>query len=173
MPAVKKILFVCTGNICRSPTAEGVFNKLVADVGLSKLIKAESAGTHGFHAGNAPDKRAQDLAKSRGYNLARLRARRIEKEDLDRFDLVLAMDRDHFDLLNAMRMNTARATIRMMLDYGTPSVKRGMDSVPDPYGGGQDDFMRAFDLIEDAANGLLYALRVELGDLPAVSQSNR
>lgn len=173
MPAVKKILFVCTGNICRSPTAEGVFNKLVADVGLSRLIKAESAGTHGFHAGNAPDKRAQDLAKSRGYNLSRLRARRLESDDLDRFDLVIGMDRDHYQLLTSMRGAQSRATIKLMLEYGTPSVKKGMDSVPDPYGGGQDDFARAFDLIEDAANGLLYALRVELGDLPAVSQSAR
>jgi protein-tyrosine phosphatase len=173
MPQTKHVLFVCTGNICRSPTAEGVFKKLVADVGLSHLIRADSAGTHGYHVGKPPDARAQEVARRRGYNLSKLRARRLEATDLDRYDLVLAMDEGHFELLEGLRTPSSRAQVRMMLDYAScpPVPGPGARDVPDPYQGGQDDFVRALELIEDAAAGLLHELRVELGDLPAASST--
>src|SRR5215831_8521570 len=96
------VLFVCTGNICRSPTAEGVFRKLVAEAGLSDAIVADSAGTHAYHIGEAPDVRSQRAASRRGYDLADLRARRVERTDFERFDLIVAMDLEHFEILSEL-----------------------------------------------------------------------
>jgi len=151
-----RVLFVCTGNICRSPTAEGVFRKLVADAGLASEIETASAGTHAYHEGEAPDHRAQAAAKRRGYDLSRIRARRVGKDDFTEFDLIVAMDRDHHEILVRLAPPEARHKVRIMLAYARDA--RTLD-VPDPYYGGPEGFSVVLDLIEDAAAGLLATLR--------------
>src|SRR6266704_973205 len=111
------VLFVCTGNICRSPTAEAVFRKLAAQAGLAQVILADSAGTHGYHIGEPPDPRAQDAAAKRGYDLSGLRARRFEQADFQRFDLILAMDRDHHSILLRMARPSAAHKLKLMMSY--------------------------------------------------------
>ena len=155
---MKRVLFVCTGNICRSPTAEGVFRKLVADAGLAASVAADSAGTHGYHVGEAPDARAQSHARRRGYDLSALRARRIESEDFDAFDLIVAMDREHHAILARFAPPSTGHKVRMMLEFAR---RTGGEEVPDPYYGGPDGFELVLDLIEDAAEGLLDHLRAE------------
>ena len=146
------VLFCCTGNICRSPTAEGVFMKKVADAGLAERILIDSAGTHGYHVGEPPDPRTQVVARARGYDLSGLRARRFEPEDFDRFDLVLAMDHVNRAFLSRLCAPSAEPKLKLMMDYA-----RGYTAheVPDPYDGGQEDFDRVLDLLEDATEGLL------------------
>jgi protein-tyrosine phosphatase len=157
---MRRVLFVCTGNICRSPTAEGVFRKLAQDGGLGHLIEADSAGTHGYHIGEPPDRRSQAAARSRGYDLSRLRARQVEKLDFARFDLLVAMDRGHHDILTRMAPPSAGHKVRMMMAYASAAAH---DEVPDPYYGGPDGFELVLDLLEDASRGLLVALGRELG----------
>lgn len=149
------VLFVCTGNICRSPTAEAIFRKLVADAGMSEMIVADSAGTHGYHVGEPPDPRAQASAAARGYDLGALRARRAERADFERFDLVVAMDRGHFTMLSRMAGASAVHKLKLMMSYA-----RGFEEkdVPDPYYGGPQEFERVLDMLEDAARGLLEAI---------------
>jgi protein-tyrosine phosphatase len=155
------VLFVCTGNICRSPTAEGVFRKLVAQAGLGERIGTDSAGTHGYHVGEPPDPRAQAVAAKRGYDLSVLRARRIERADFQRFDLILAMDHDHHAILSRMAPAAASHKLRLMMSY----ARRFRESeVPDPYYGGPQEFERVLDMLEDAAQGLLSSL----GSKPAL-----
>jgi protein-tyrosine phosphatase len=156
---VKRVLFVCTGNICRSPTAEGVFRKLIADAGLTGLIATDSAGTHGYHVGEAPDRRTQAAARRRGYDIAGLRARCVAREDFERFDLVLAMDREHHEILAGLAPPSAGHKVRLMMEFGRRSTHA---EVPDPYYGGPDGFELVLDLLEDAAEGLLETLRREL-----------
>ncbi len=144
-----KLLLVCTGNICRSPTAEGVLRRLAQEAGLA--LEVDSAGTHGWHAGEPPDERAQAHALRRGYDLSRLRARRIEPGDFARFDLILAMDRGHLRLLRERCPRGHAGKLRLFLD--------GRD-VPDPYYGGAEAFEQVLDLVEDAARSLLDHLRV-------------
>src|SRR5438552_13656512 len=108
------VLFVCTGNICRSPTAEAIFRKLVADAGMSETVTADSAGTHGYHVGEPPDPRAQKAAAKRGYSLSALRARRFEPVDFQRFDLILAMDEDHYSILAGMARPSADHKLKLM-----------------------------------------------------------
>jgi protein-tyrosine phosphatase len=156
---VKRVLFVCTGNICRSPTAEGVLRKLAADAGLAHRIVVDSAGTHGYHVGEAPDARSQTHARRRGYDLSKLRARRFTREDFDAFDLILAMDREHHAVLARLAPSSAGQKLRMMREFAR---RLGGDEVPDPYYGGPDGFELVLDLIEDAAEGLLDHLRAEL-----------
>jgi len=146
------VLFVCTGNICRSPTAEAIFRKLVADAGMSETILADSAGTHGYHIGEPPDVRAQASAADRGYDLSSLRARRVERADLQRFDLIVAMDRGHFTILSRMAEPSAAHKLKLMMSYADGFEE---EDVPDPYYGGPQDFERVLDMLEDAARGLL------------------
>jgi protein-tyrosine phosphatase len=156
---VFRVLFICTGNICRSPTAEGVLRKLVAVAGLADRIEVASAGTHGYHDGEAPDARAQAHARMRGYDLSRQRARRFAREDFQAFDLILAMDREHHAMLAQLAPPSSGQKLRMMLEFARRPVG---DEVPDPYYGGPDGFELVLDLIEDAAAGLLDQLKAEL-----------
>lgn len=146
-----RILFVCTGNICRSPTAEGVVRTLFAREGFAAEL--DSAGTQGYHVGEAPDPRAQRAAVRRGYDLSRLRARKLVPADFARFDLLLAMDEGHLDLMRAQCPAAHRHKIRLFLD-SAPSAE-----VPDPYYGGDAGFEHVLDLCEDGARSLLTALR--------------
>lgn len=149
------VLFVCTGNICRSPTAEGIFRKLAADAGMAEAVTADSAGTHGYHVGEPPDPRAQRAAAKRGYDLSALRARTVEDSDFQRFDLILAMDRDHYSILSSAQP-TAAHKVKLMMSYARRFEER---EVPDPYYGGPQGFERVLDMLEDAAKGLLDSLR--------------
>ncbi len=153
-----RVLFVCTGNICRSPTAEGVFLKMVGDAGLSGVITVDSAGTHDYHIGNAPDPRTIAAAARRGYDLAPLRARQVKRGDFEEFDLVLAMDQGHRAHL-VRQCPPSRATgIRLLMAY---AARRTGADVPDPYYGGEQGFEHVLDMIEDASRGLLETIRTE------------
>jgi len=150
------VLFVCTGNICRSPTAEAIFRKLATDAGMAVAVTADSAGTHGYHVGEPPDPRAQKAAAKRGYDLSALRARKFEPADFQRFDLILAMDREHYSILSNMARPSAGHKLKLMMSY----ARRFADEeVPDPYYGGSQGFERVLDMLEDAARGLLESLR--------------
>ena len=150
------VLFVCTGNICRSPTAEAIFRKLASDAGMADAVTADSAGTHGYHVGEPPDPRAQAAAAKRGYDLSALRARTIESADFRRFDLILAMDQEHHAILSRIAGPSADHKLKLMMSY----ARRFADEeVPDPYYGGPQGFERVLDMLEDAARGLLESLR--------------
>ena len=154
------VLFVCTGNIRRSPTAEAVFRKLAADAGIGETILADSAGTHAYHVGEPPDPRAIATAAKRGYDLSGLRARRIEQADFQRFELILAMDGDHHAILSRMAQPSSAHRLKLMMSYAR---RFGEQDVPDPYYGGPQGFERVLDMLEDAAQGLLESLRKEQG----------
>jgi protein-tyrosine phosphatase len=147
-----KILFVCTGNICRSPTAEAVFRHLAEAEGLAGQVVVESAGTHGYHVGEPPDERSQEAAGRRGYSMAGQTARRVTAEDFETFDLILAMDRGHYRMLESAAPPRAAGKVRMFLDFAPDS---GRTDVPDPYYGGGRGFEDVLDLIEAASRGLL------------------
>ena len=149
------VLFVCTGNICRSPTAEAIFRKLAADSGMGEGILSDSAGTHGYHIGEPPDPRSQDSAAGRGYDLSGLRARRIERADFERFDLVVAMDLEHFEILSGLAGAAGAPKLKMMMSFAGRFKEK---DVPDPYYGGPHDFERVLDMLEDAARGLLESI---------------
>ncbi|HTY66259.1 MAG TPA: low molecular weight protein-tyrosine-phosphatase [Alphaproteobacteria bacterium] len=157
--AVTRVLFVCTGNICRSPTAEGVFRAFVARAGLADRIEVDSAGTHGYHIGEPPDARAIAHAKRRGYDLSALRARRVAPADFERFDLVLACDRGHHGLLRRLAGKAQHGRIAMFLDY---APELGIEEIPDPYYGDPRDFEHVLDIVERASQGLLAALQRKL-----------
>ena len=146
------VLFVCTGNICRSPTAEAVFRHLIMGAGLGDRVSIDSAGIHSYHVGEPPDPRTIEAGAARGFQLETIRARKVRREDFSTFDMILAMDRSHHDHLTAIQPNGARATIGMFLDYH-PTMK-GRD-VPDPYYGGSSGFSRVLDLIEAAGRNFL------------------
>ncbi len=150
------VLFVCMGNICRSPTAEGVFAKRVADAGLAERVDIDSAGTHAYHVGEPPDPRAQRTAASRDVDLSRLRARKAVAEDFAEFDYVLAMDRDNYERLQAICPEGAEHKLQLFLRY---APELDIDEVPDPYYGGPAGFDRVLDMIEVAAEGLLEEIR--------------
>jgi len=149
------VLFVCMGNICRSPTAEGVFRKVVEDAGMADAIQIDSAGTHAYHAGEPPDRRAQAAASSRGYVLSEIRARRVADEDFVEFDYVVAMDEDN--LLNLQDRATEEATTELVLFLEFSESHE--NEVPDPYYGGASGFERVLDLVEEASRGLLAHIR--------------
>ncbi len=147
-----KILFVCTGNICRSPTAEGVFLHRAAERGLADQLAADSAGTSSEEHGNPPDPRARRTASARGYTLPDRRARRIAMADFDKFDLLIAMDRGHLASLNRMVPEHARDRLRLFMEFTGDEMPR---DVPDPWYGGGGDFELALDMIEAGVDGLL------------------
>jgi len=147
-----QVLFVCMGNICRSPTAQGVFRKLLETEGLRAVIGTDSAGTHGYHTGEPPDRRAQETALRRGIDLSDLRARLVTPEDFSRFDYVLAMGRDNFQDLSAVCPRGTESKLRLFMDFA-PHMR--IREVSDPYYGTAGGFEQVFDLVEAASAGLL------------------
>lgn len=156
MKEMVRVLFVCMGNICRSPTAEGVVARYLEKNRLDGRVAVDSAGTHAYHVGERPDRRAREAAKKRGIDLGRLRARRVVEEDFVRFDLILAMDRENLAYLLKECPDEHRHKLRLFLSYA-PNASH--DEVPDPYYGGPDGFEHVLDLIEGAAQGLIDELR--------------
>ncbi|SPC05838.1 low molecular weight protein-tyrosine-phosphatase [Cupriavidus taiwanensis] len=152
------ILMCCMGNICRSPTAEGVLRAKLDAAGLAALVELDSAGTHEYHLGRAPDPRTQRHALQRGYDLSALRARKVGVPDFDRFDLILAMDRENLAGLLQLRPD-AGDKVRLLMSFAT---RHDADEVPDPYYGEGDGFERVLDYIEDACDGLVAELRRRL-----------
>ena len=151
------VLFVCMGNICRSPTAQGVFAKLVREHGLLDHIGIDSAGTHAYHVGEPPDARAQQAALQRDVDLSGLRARQVTYDDFFNFDYILAMDRDNMEILTEVSPRHMHEKIRLFLDF---APNAGESEVPDPYFGGTKGFERVLDLVETAAEGLLSHIRL-------------
>jgi protein-tyrosine phosphatase len=149
------ILFVCMGNICRSPTAEAVFRHYVENAGLSERIQIDSAGTHDYHIGESPDARTRRAAQQRGYDMNGLRGRQVEAADFGRFDYVLAMDRANLAILQRLAQQGG-GNPHLFLSYAKHHKER---EVPDPYYGGADGFERVLDMVEDAAEGLLQHIR--------------
>jgi protein-tyrosine phosphatase len=150
------VLFVCMGNICRSPTAEGVFRKHVSDAGLDAAIQTDSAGTHAYHSGEPADRRAHAAAARRGFSLEGILARRVTDEDFDQFDFILAMDEDNLMTLQERAPDEQRNKVRLFLEF---AESRHENEVPDPYYGGSAGFERVLDLVEEASQGLLETLR--------------
>ena len=151
-----RILFICMGNICRSPTAEGAFNKTIQDHAPDLSIEIDSAGTHAYHIGSSPDQRAQRAADARGIDISGQRARKVVEEDFETFDLVLAMDELNIEVLRDLSPPQFHDRIQLFLDYA-PHL--GHRQVPDPYYGGANGFELVLDLVEDASLGLLEKLR--------------
>lgn len=156
---VASVLFVCTGNICRSPTAEGVFRQLVRQAGLEDRIHVDSAGTHDYHVGSPPDERSCRHAAKRGYDLSTLRARQVSDLDFERFDLILGMDWDHMELLQEQCPPEQVHKLRRLMEFAPAGVS---EVVADPYYGGKDGFERVLDHVEAACAGLLRHVRGEL-----------
>ena len=146
------VLFVCMGNICRSPTAEGVFRHLLQEKNLARLVVAGSAGTHAYHIGEAPDPRSQRAAARRGYDLSGLRARKIVAQDMDHFDLILAMDQKCLDAIRLICPPERMERLGLFMAYAQHFEE---DEVPDPYYGSGEGFERVLDMVEDASTGLL------------------
>ncbi len=154
-----KVLFVCMGNICRSPTAQGVFEKLVEDEGLAGQVDIDSAGTHAYHVGEPPDQRATAAAASRGIDLTPQRARRVCQEDFERFDYIVAMDHANMSELETICPAHLRERVHLLLDFSGADQPR---EVPDPYYGGAQGFEHVLDLVEQGARGLLAEIRRRL-----------
>jgi protein-tyrosine phosphatase len=157
---VIRLLFVCMGNICRSPTAEGVMRRLLREQGLENAVEVDSAGTGDWHAGAPPDARATEAARARGVTLAGA-ARIVAQRDFDDFDLILAADRRNLRDLRAAAPEDARARIRLLREFDPDSDGAADLDVPDPYYGGPDGFERVLDLVESACRGVLDALRAD------------
>ncbi|MDQ3506438.1 MAG: low molecular weight phosphotyrosine protein phosphatase [Actinomycetota bacterium] len=149
-----RVLFVCLGNICRSPVAQGVFEELVKREGLDDEIFADSAGTGTWHLGHPPDERAAESALRRGLDISSQKARRLSPDDFDRFDYVLTMDKENFRKVSSMA--SGEAEVRPFLDYAKDSPE---SEVPDPYFGGGRGFERVLDLVEEASEGLLEEIK--------------
>jgi len=155
-----RVLFCCMGNICRSPTAEGVFRQMVEAAGLDARIVTDSAGTHDYHVGRPPDRRTCEAASQRGYDLMGLRARQVTAADFAQFDYVLAMDRENLDHLAGIAPAEFRGKVRLFLDFA--EAHKGGE-VPDPYYGTERGFTLVLDLVEEGARGLLAEVKKKLG----------
>jgi len=151
-----KVLFVCMGNICRSPTAEGVFRQLIEKHGLTDRVTTDSAGTHAYHIDEPPDQRAQATALSRGLDISDLRARSVALDDFDKFDYVLAMDSDNYSRLSDQCPDTHREKLKLFLNY---APELNITEVPDPYYGGKRGFENVFDMVEAASEGLIAEIK--------------
>ena len=151
-----KILFVCLGNICRSPTAEVVFRAVASREAPDIELEIDSAGTAGYHVGEPPDRRTRQAAARRGYDLSALRARVVEPRDFEHYDLILAMDRENLSALERRAPPQARDRLRLFLEF---APQTGISEVPDPYYGGANGFEDVLDLIEAASRGLIEHLR--------------
>lgn len=158
MSAKTSVLFVCMGNICRSPTAEGVFRRRVAAAGLAERFLIDSAGTHGYHVGEPPDARSMEHAANRGYDLSAQRSRKVAASDFENFDHVLAMDHDNLRLLEAACPPRHLHKLGLFMAHARHSAS---DVVPDPYYGGGRGFDMVLDYIEDASDGLIATLMVK------------
>lgn len=154
-----RVLMVCLGNICRSPTAEGVLRAKLSMAGLADLVEVDSAGTGSWHVGEPPDRRSQLHARRRGYELSGLRARTVVREDFERFDLLLAMDEDNLAVLEAMCPRASAAELELLMAYSPRPL--GL-VVPDPYSGDASGFDRVLDLVEPACDGLVGRLALRL-----------
>ncbi len=162
-----RVLMVCLGNICRSPTAEGVLRAKLEAAGLAEAVQVDSAGTSGYHIGEKPDARATRHAQQRGYDLSALRARQVSADDFRRFDLILAMDDENLRELRRARPDDATAELCLLLDHATdPQRPRGSGRVPDPYYGPAGGFDHVLDLIEHACDGLVAHIRQQLQTMP-------
>ena len=150
------VLMVCMGNICRSPTAEGVFRQRLHEAGLEHAVRLDSAGTHSYHIGRSPDPRASQAAAQRGYDLSDLVGRQVGPRDFEEFDLILAMDQDNLANLRRLCPRGQEHKLRLFLSFS--SRYAGLE-VPDPYYGGAQGFDRVLDMVEDAAEGLLAEIR--------------
>ena len=152
-----KVLFVCMGNICRSPTADAVFRHLVKEAGVDHMIDVDSAGTHAYHIGDPPDHRAQNTALQRGYKMHDLRARAVQPNDFEEFDYILAMDKENLSLLQQRSPQQHLSKIQLFMQYSTQADADV--EVPDPYFGGNQGFELVLDMVEEASQGLLAHLR--------------
>jgi protein-tyrosine phosphatase len=151
-----KVLMVCMGNICRSPLAHGVFERMVREEGLSHLIEVDSSGTHSWHIGKRPDPRSQEVAMRHGLDLNYQQARKVTADDIDTFDYILAMDRDNLEILQGLAQSKeALAKISLFLDFADEIE---LTEVPDPYYGGPQGFDHVYELVEAAARGLLQSI---------------
>jgi protein-tyrosine phosphatase len=151
-----RVLMVCLGNICRSPTAEAMLRKHVHEAGLEALVEVDSAGTADYHVGSPPDRRAIAQGEKRGLAMKKLRGRQVQRSDFDRFDFVLAMDEDNLANLRRLCPAGSRAEVGLLMDYASDAGSR---EVPDPYYGGIDEFERVLDLVDAASAGLVEVLK--------------
>jgi protein-tyrosine phosphatase len=163
-PDALRVLMVCMGNICRSPIAEGVLRAKLQQAGLNTRVLVDSAGTHGYHSGEAPDPRAIRVAAQRGIDLAKLRARPVQSDDFSRFYWLLAMDEANLGWLHTHRPEGAEPRIGLLMEHATRHP--GVREVPDPYYGAAAGFERVLDLVEDACEGLVARLSAELPASP-------
>lgn len=163
-----RILFVCMGNICRSPTAEGVFRHRVQQAGLAGRVEIDSAGTVGYHAGEPPDRRAVKCADARGYDLSALRARQVRRSDFADFDYVMVVDQANLEALRSRCPLEYQSKLRLLMEFARRHSAR---EVPDPYYSGAKGFEAVLDMIEDAADGLLDEVRRELTSRRAESSA--
>ncbi len=154
------ILFVCMGNICRSPSAEGFFATALQKSSVKEQVSIDSAGTHGYHIGQTPDSRAVETALNFGVDISQLRARKVGISDFDNYDLIIAMDRNNFEDLQRIRPAGSKASLEMMMQYH-PETRP--EEVPDPYYGGMDGFNYMCQLLESATLGLLASVEGRLG----------
>ena len=155
-----KVLFVCTANICRSPTAAGVFAKLVEDSELDHAIEVDSVGTHAYHTGEPPDKRAQEAAQKRGYDLSAQQARRITEQDMTDCDYILIMDNENKRHVQELFGDVGAHKVRLFIGF---AKKSSFAEIPDPYYGARAGFEVVLDLVEDASHGLLASVRRRYG----------
>lgn len=164
-----RVLFVCLGNICRSPTAEGVLRARLAAVGLDQQVEVDSCGIGDWHVGKGPDRRALEATRQRGVDISALQARVLTAEDFRRFDYILAMDHDNLAAIEAQRPTECPARIGLFLAFaGRPD-----EAVPDPYFGGDAGFARVFELVEAASDGLVAELREKLHEKPREKPARR